>query len=268
MANVCVITGGGSGIGLEAAKHISKEKILVLAGNEVETLENAVQILRARGYTVFAKYCEVFNPNSVKELAAFAAELGKIKQVIHATELTSAMDNIEWILRYNILSTSYINRVFCKAMTAGGAIVNLGSYAAYDPMVSDIPSRVYALLETDSENFWQKLLKKVHSLKDESKHKELAYALSKHFVLWYTKKCAVDFGEKGIRVVSVSPGLLEEESAEQNAGETSTSQIRFGKASDVGYLLATVVDERNGFLTGTDVLCDGGMSARKWNFKK
>ena len=156
MANVCVITGGGSGIGLEAAKNISKEKILVLAGNEVETLENAVQILRARGYTVFAKYCDVFNPNSVKELSEFASELGKVKQVIHTMELTAETENIEWILRYNILSTSYINRAFAKVIPAGGAIVDLGSYAAYDPAVSDISPKVYALLETDKDAFWQK----------------------------------------------------------------------------------------------------------------
>lgn len=262
MANVCVITGGGNGIGLETAKNISKEKILVLAGNEVETLENAVQILRARGYTVFAKYCDVFNPNSVKELSAFASELGKVKQVIHTMELTAETENIEWILRYNILSVTYINRVFAKAMTAGGAIVNVGSYAAYDPAVNDILHKTYALLETDGENFWQKILKKVHSLKDESQQKDFAYALSKNFVLWYAKKCALDFGENGIRVVSVSPGLLDE-----STEEASTAQIRLGKASEVGYLLATVADERNGFLTGTDVLCDGGMTARKWDKK-
>jgi len=148
------------------------------------------------------------------------------------------------------------------AMTAGGAIVNVGSYAAYDPAVNDIPHKVYAMLETDGENFWQKILKKVHSLKDESQQKDFAYALSKNFVLWYAKKCALDFGENGIRVVSVSPGLLEE-----NTEETSAMSTRLGKASEVGYLLATVADERNGFLTGTDVLCDGGMTARKWDKK-
>ena len=268
MANVCVITGGGSGIGLEAAKNISKEKILVLAGNEVETLESAVQVLRTRGYTVFAKYCDVFNPNSVNELAEFARGLGKVKQVIHTMELTAAATKIEWILQYNILSTAYINRVFSKAMQTGGVIVDLGSYAAYEPAVQDMPSKVYALLETDGETFWQKMLKKVHSLKDESQQKDLAYALSKHFVLWYAKKWAVDLADKGIRVLTVSPGLLEVEGAEEKTEETSTPQPRLGKTAEVGYLLATVADERNGYLVGVDVLCDGGRTTRTMEFKK
>ena len=47
MANVCVITGGGSGMGLEAARYIDKEVILVLTGRTVSKLENAKEILEA-----------------------------------------------------------------------------------------------------------------------------------------------------------------------------------------------------------------------------
>ena len=45
MANVCVITGGGSGMGLETARNIPKDVILVLTGRTVSKLENAMQIL-------------------------------------------------------------------------------------------------------------------------------------------------------------------------------------------------------------------------------
>ena len=109
MANVCVITGGGRGIGLETAKNISKEKILVLADVEVETLENAVRELRARGYTAFAKYCDVSNVNNVKELAKFALVLGNVKQVVHAAETSAKADNAERILRWNIFGLSVLS---------------------------------------------------------------------------------------------------------------------------------------------------------------
>ena len=45
MANVCVITGGGSGMGLEAARNIDKEVILVLTGRTVAKLEKAKEVL-------------------------------------------------------------------------------------------------------------------------------------------------------------------------------------------------------------------------------
>ena len=50
MANVCVITGGGSGMGLETARNIPKDVILVLTGRTVSKLENAMQILEAEGH--------------------------------------------------------------------------------------------------------------------------------------------------------------------------------------------------------------------------
>ncbi|MBE5889603.1 MAG: SDR family oxidoreductase, partial [Lachnospiraceae bacterium] len=65
-----------------------------------------------------------------------------------------------------------------------------------------------------------------------------AYALSKSFVVWYAQKCAFEYGQKGIRVCSLSPGLI-----------------------------ATVADERNGYLAGVDVLVDGGSTNGK-NFRK
>ena len=45
-ANVCVITGGGSGMGLEAAKFMSKDKIIVLAGRTQTKLDKAVDELK------------------------------------------------------------------------------------------------------------------------------------------------------------------------------------------------------------------------------
>ena len=57
MKNVCVITGGGSGMGLEAAKFMPKEKIIVLSGRTEKKLEKAVQELTELGYTAYLKTC-------------------------------------------------------------------------------------------------------------------------------------------------------------------------------------------------------------------
>lgn len=58
MANVCVITGGGSGMGLAAAKFMPKDKIIVISGRTLKKLENAVAELEALGYTAYAKACD------------------------------------------------------------------------------------------------------------------------------------------------------------------------------------------------------------------
>ena len=99
MANVVVITGGGSGMGLEAAKCMPKEKIIVLSGRTVAKLESAVAALTELGFTAYAHACDTSNRESVRELAAYAASLGTVKNVINAAGLSPNMADGEKILR-------------------------------------------------------------------------------------------------------------------------------------------------------------------------
>ena len=83
MANVCVITGGGSGMGLEAAKCMPKDKNIVICGRTESKLENAVNELKELGFTAYAKACDTSSRESVKELVEFATSLGEVKNVIN-----------------------------------------------------------------------------------------------------------------------------------------------------------------------------------------
>ena len=58
MAKVCVITGGGSGMGLEAAKFMQKDKIIVISGRTLSKLENGVNELKELGFEAYAKTCD------------------------------------------------------------------------------------------------------------------------------------------------------------------------------------------------------------------
>ena len=113
MANVCVITGGGSGMGFEAAKYMPKDKIIVISGRTLSKLEGAVAELKALGYEAYAKACDTSERESVQELAEYAASLGEIKNVINSAGVSPAMDGTpEGILRINALGTVYVNQEF------------------------------------------------------------------------------------------------------------------------------------------------------------
>ena len=110
-------------------------------------------------------------------------------------------------------------------------------------------------------------------LKDEYKSSGLAYGLSKKFVIWYASKCAYEYGEKKIRVVSLSPGLIATDMGNLEAKEgaallKTTAEKRMGLPEELGYAIATVADERNGYLAGVDILCDGGSVNGKQFIKK
>ena len=273
MAKVCVITGGGSGMGLEAAKFMPKDRIILLSGRTESKLQKAVAELAALGFEAYEKTCDTSNRESVKALAAYAVSLGKVTTVINSAGLSPAMADPETIVRVNALGTVYMNEEFSKIMKKGGVIVDVASNSAYVLPKFLINKKVYALADQDEEKFVAKIIKKAKLAKGDYQRSGFAYALSKNFVVWYAKKCAFEYGPKGIRVVSLSPGLIATDMGNLEAKDGGmligfSAEERMGKPEELGYALATVADERNGYLAGVDVLCDGGSTNGMREFKK
>ena len=105
MKNVCVVTGGGSGMGLEAAKIVGKEQKIILVGRTVSKLENAIAELKELGIDAEAFPCDAGDREAVKKLAAYAAEQGNIKTVIDAAGVSPHMTSGEKIFTVNAVGT-------------------------------------------------------------------------------------------------------------------------------------------------------------------
>lgn len=259
---VCVITGGGSGMGLAAAKCMPKHKIIVVTGRTMSKLEKAVQELEALGYEAHAMTCDTSLRQQVKALAEFAAKLGKITNVIHSAGLSPAMADPEKLIRVNALGTVYVNEEFSRYMDRGSVIVDISSNSAYMIPGFLASAKVFALADKDEAQFLKKILALPNKLKG-YQASGLAYGLSKKFVIWYAAKCAFAYGEKGIRVCSLSPGLVATDMGNLEAEEggdllKTTAEKRMGRPEELGFAIASVADERNGYLAGVDVLVDGG----------
>mgnify|MGYP004530730925 CR=1 FL=1 len=263
VADICVITGGGSGMGLAAAKCMPKDKEILVTGRTLAKLEKAVKELEEQGYKAYAKTCDTSDREQVKMLAEYAAKLGNVKNVINAAGLSPSMADPEQLIRVNALGTVYVNQEFAKVMHEGSVIVDVSSNSAYLLPAFLANKRTFALAETDEAMFLKKMLKLSNMIKDKYKASGLAYGLSKKFVIWYAAKCAFAYGERKIRVVSVSPGLIATDMGNLEISEgksllTTAAEKRMGTPEELGYVLATVADERNGYLAGVDILCDGG----------
>ena len=274
MSKVCAVTGGGSGMGLSAAKFMPKDRIIVVSGRTESKLTKAVEQLREAGFEAYAKACDTSKRDSVKALAEYAASLGTITNVIHAAGVSPAMKGtMENILRINALGTVYVNQEFSQKMNKGSVIVDIASMSAYSTPNFLVPKKAYPLSETDEALFLKKILKLSALTKDEYQKKGLIYALSKNFVTWYAAKCAFDYGSKGIRVVSLSPGLIATDmgnlESEHGGGMLAFScEGRMGTPEELGFAIATLADERNGYLAGVDILCDGGTIRGQKEFRK
>ena len=181
--NVCVITGGGSGMGLAAAKCMPTEKIIVVTGRTMSKLEKAVKELEDLGYEAYAKTCDTSKREQVRELAQFAASFGEIKNVINSAGLSPAMAKPEQLIRVNALGTVYINEEFSKLMKAGSVIVDISSNSAYILPGFLANKKTFALADKDEDLFVKKILSLPNKLKG-YKASGLAYGLSKKFVIF------------------------------------------------------------------------------------
>ncbi|MBO6158835.1 MAG: SDR family NAD(P)-dependent oxidoreductase [Firmicutes bacterium] len=262
---VVVITGGGSGMGLSAAKYMPKNKLIILSGRTMSKLEKAVSELEALGYQALAHTCDTSSRRSVHELAAFAALQGRITNVINAAGLSPSMADPETLLRVNALGTMYINQEFAKVMHSGSVILDVSSNSAYalPGFVEKLARRSYAVAQKSEDKFMKKMLRFSALPRKEYARRGFAYALSKNFVCWYASVSAFELGEKGIRVLSLSPGLISTDMGhlEEKEGEKmlrESAEHRMGTPEELGFCIAMAADERNGYLTGVDILADGG----------
>jgi NAD(P)-dependent dehydrogenase (short-subunit alcohol dehydrogenase family) len=95
----------------------------------------------------------------------------------------------------------------------------------------------------------------------------MAYSLSKTFVRWYCTSQADRFGLRGARILSVSPGPIDTEMGrlEERTGSGAMAQRsalrRFGTPDEIAEVLAFCASDKASYLTGIDVLCDGGSMA-------
>ena len=273
MADVCVITGGGSGMGLAAAKYMPKEKIIIVSGRTVSKLEKAIAELKGLGYEAYAHACDTSDRESVRKLVEFAASKGIVRNVINAAGMSPNMAKPEVLLRVNALGTVYVNQEFSKVMGKGSVILDISSNSAYVLPRFLISHKMYALAETDENLFLAKCIKKSNLAKGDYQKAGFAYALSKNFVVWYAQKCAFAYGGKGIRVCSLSPGLIATDMGKLEEKEGGgmlqfAAESRMGTPDELGYAIATAADERNGYLAGVDVLVDGGSTNGKQFRKK
>src|SRR5439155_5798098 len=94
-----------------------------------------------------------------------------------------------------------------------------------------------------------------------------AYGASKGAVRSYTKQAAVRYGPHGVRVNSVHPGYMPAMLNSTNAGERAdkidkTPLRRIGEPIEVAYGVLFLASDEASFVTGTELVIDGGYLAQ------
>lgn len=268
--DVYVITGGAGGMGIATAEILGTRKTATILLSDIneDVLNDAKQHLTDNSKikaTIETQVCDVSNPDDATALAQKAVSLGgTLRGVVHTAGVSPSMGDAEKILEINVAGTIYIDRAFLPLATDGFTMVNVASMAAYMLPNAMLPKRAYKAVAQGPTHLLAKLAKRVNLL-PKSARPGLAYSISKNFVTWYTGHLAGVFGAADAHIVSVSPGSFDTKMGqlEKDAGAGAMVDYaaikRFGRPEEVGQLLAWLVRESPVYLTGTDILIDGGV---------
>lgn len=267
MQKISVVTGATSGMGFYTAKIAGEKTAVLITGRSEEKVADALEKLRASGVTCDGMVCDVTDRAQVRALAERANEMGEIKAVYSVAGLSPTNGyTSEEIMRANAFGVVYTNEEFSKYMR-NGCFLNVSSSSAYMLPEDRLPLQVYDLALTDIPAFEQAMLS---LCKDNT---GIAYALSKCFVKYYTKKSAFVRGRgQQNRVVSVAPGVIDTKMTQNEASNrakesslTFSSLGRIGTPEELAFSFVALADERNSFVDGIDVLVDGGCFCEGYN---
>lgn len=266
MTAVSLITGGAGGMGLATAKVVGRDHAVVLCDVRQDRLDDAAGALKDLGVAVTAVHCDVTDRRGVDALFETATSLGTLASVIHTAGVSPSMGDAGYVMRTNALGTLNVDEAFYATATEGAAIVNVASMAAYLLPAEVLPTSAFPLALEDTGAFMTAMLAACDIAPDEFRS-GIAYAVSKAFVRWYSSSQTERFNARGLRIVSVSPGSVDtemgrlEEQAGAGAMVADAAVPRWGKPEEMAELLAFCASAKAGYLTGTDILNDGGVVA-------
>jgi NAD(P)-dependent dehydrogenase (short-subunit alcohol dehydrogenase family) len=265
MTEVVVLIGTGL-IGQAIARRISAGKHLVLADLRAESAEAAAEVLRNAGFDVTTTSVDVSSRESVHALVGAATKLGDVIGLIHAAGVSPSQAPVEAILAVDLYGTAVVLEEFGSVMSTGGSGVVIASQSGHRlPPLG--PEENAALATTPADELLQLPMLRPGQVRD-TLH---AYQLAKRGNSLRVMAEALRWAKRGARVNTISPGIvitplaMDELTGPRGEGyrrmlEQSPAG-RAGTPDEVASVAALLMGPDAGFITGSDVLMDGGVTA-------
>ena len=256
---------GGGAMACAIARRIGGGKTILIGSRSAEKLEAQASALRMDGYSVQTRQVDALDTESVKEFAAYAANLGPVKYFIDTAGASPNQSSPEHIVALDLVATAVAIDVFAGVIEPGGAGLVVSSQAGYMFRFSEEVER--QLTETPTE----KLADLEFCKTDAVANSGIAYMAAKRANhLRVRAAAATTWAAKRARINSISPGIIVTPLAydEFNAnGEGYQKMIeasparRVGTPEEIAAAGAYLLGDEAGFITGTDLLIDGGVIA-------
>ena len=264
-AQVIVVIGPGS-IGQAIARRVSAGKHVVLADLKQENADAAARVLFDAGFEVTAMVVDIASRESVQALVQTATAIGEISGVILAAGVSPSQAPVATILRVDLYGTALVLEEFGNVIAKGGSAVVIASQSGHRlPALSVEQNK--ALATTPVEELLALPMLQADQISDPLH----AYQISKRGNSLRVMAEAVRWGKRGARVNTISPGIIftplarDELSGPRGPGYQRMIDLsaagRGGTPDEVGAVGALLMGPEGTFITGSDFLMDGGVTA-------
>ena len=268
MNNVIVVIGTGS-IGQAIARRVSAGKHVLLADLRQDNVDAAAKVLSNAGFEVSIAIVDVSSRKSVHALVETAMAIGTITGVIHAAGVSPTQASPATILKVDLYGTALVLEEFGNVIARGGAGVVIASQSGHR-LPALTPEQNKALATTPADE----LLALPMLQPDQVTDPLYAYQLSKRGNSLRVMAEAVRWGKRGARVNTISPGIIftplakDELTGPRGEGYRRMIELsaagRGGTPDEVGTVGALLMGPDGAFITGSDFLMDGGVTAAYW----
>lgn len=261
---VIALLGAGC-MGTAIVRRIAAGKIILLGDISEKNLDKVATELRYGGYEVHTQVVDALDRASVHAFAEKAAFLGPVKYFIDTAGASPNQATPEHIVALDLVATAVAIDEFGKVIAAGGAGLVVSSQTGY--MMNFSPEVEQQLAMTPTEELADLPFVK----EDAVANPGIAYIAAKRCNhLRVRTAAATTWGERRARINTISPGIIVTPLAYDEfnaAGEGYQKMIeasparRVGTADEIAAAGAFLLSDEAGFITGTDLLIDGGVIA-------
>jgi NAD(P)-dependent dehydrogenase (short-subunit alcohol dehydrogenase family) len=265
---VIVVIGAGS-IGQAIVRRIGADKHILLADLNERNADKASVVLSEAGFDVSTTIVDVSSRQSILSMIKIALEFGDIVGLIHTAGVSPSQASPETILKVDLYGTAVVLEEFGKVISQGGSGVVIASQSGHRLEPLSIEQNK-ALATTPTEELLSLSFLQLDKIKD-SLH---SYQLSKRGNSLRVMAEAVRWGKRGARINTISPGIIitplakDELNGPRGGGYrkmiNSCAVGRAGTPDEVGNVAHLLMGQDGAFITGSDFLMDGGVTAEYW----
>ena len=265
VTNVIVLIGAGA-IGVAIARRVGTGKHLLLSDIRQENIDAAEKTLSEAGFEVSTTLVDITSRESVHSLVNIALSIGTISGVIHAAGVSPSQASPATILKVDLYGTALVLEEFGNVIDINGAGIVIASQSGHR-LPALTPEQDYDLATTPADDLLSLSMLQPNLIND-SLH---AYQISKRGNSLRVMAEAVRWGKRGARVNTISPGIIitplakEELNGPRGDGYRRMISLsaagRAGTPDEVATVAELLMGANSSFITGSDFLMDGGVTA-------